>query len=516
MIKNITSSKKIIALFLVILTPMLTKAQDKNIEKTDIEYSESAFKTNYDSLLTTYFQRKNIEHIEKKHYTKETKYHHVDFEDIPDSVLFKRLLALPTVVPFKYNSTVRSYIRMYVKRMNNNLNTMLSLSEYYFPFFEEALERYNLPQELKYLAITESALNPQAVSRVGATGLWQFMHGTGKIYGLTINSLVDERHDPLKSSDAAARYLRDLYDIFDDWTLAIAAYNCGPKNVNKAITRSGGRRSFWEIYNYLPRETRGYIPDYTAATYIMNYYEKHGLKPNNISVPIETDTLNITKNLFFGQITKFIDIDITQLKILNPQYKENIIPGENMHCYLRLPIEHIPQFIRLQDSIFEFGKDSLVQEIVQEIRPMEQITHIVRKNETWSKIAKKYGVSVNQLRKWNPRLKNTLRIGQRMIIQRNNPLYKQIKQSAPKLIEKTAKAEKDTVMTAESKIENTNNANAKNDNVSTTKKEKYHTVKSGDSLYSIAKKYKTTVNKLRALNNFKSQTLQIGQKVRVQ
>jgi membrane-bound lytic murein transglycosylase D len=328
--------------------------------------------------------------------------------------------------------------------------------------------------------------------------------------------LVDERRDPLKSSDAAARYLRDLYDIFDDWTLAIAAYNCGPKNVNKAITRSGGRRSFWEIYNYLPRETRGYIPDYTAATYIMNYYEKHGLKPNNISVPIETDTLNITKNLFFGQITKFIDIDITQLKILNPQYKENIIPGENMHCYLRLPIEHIPQFIRLQDSIFEFGKDSLVQEIVQEIRPMEQITHIVRKNETWSKIAKKYGVSVNQLRKWNPRLKNTLRIGQRMIIQRNNPLYKQIKQSAPKLIEKTAKAEKDTVMTAESKIENTNNANAKNDNVSTTKKEKYHTVKSGDSLYSIAKKYKTTVNKLRALNNFKSQTLQIGQKVRVQ
>ena len=230
----------------------------------DVEYQERAYNKSYDSVLVSYFYQRNTKHIERKHYTHD-EVEYCSFDDIPDSVFFERLNAIPAVIPMSYNSTVRAYIKMYVRKMERNLNGMLSLAEYYFPFFDQALERYNLPHELKYLPIIESALNPQAVSRVGATGLWQFMSGTAKIYNLNINSLVDERKDPLKSSDAAARYLRDLYNIFGDWHLAIAAYNCGPKNINKAVARSGGKTNFWEIYRYLPKETRGYIPAYIAA-----------------------------------------------------------------------------------------------------------------------------------------------------------------------------------------------------------------------------------------------------------
>ena len=283
----------------IALLPMVAQSQvDTNIYKEDLKYLESSFTRNYDSLLTSYFNKKNSHHISTKHYKHGSEsFDDLMFDDIPDSVLFKRLNSIPAVIPMTYNGVVRSYIKMYVRRMTNNLNNMLSLSEYYFPFFEQALERHNMPLELKYLPIIESALNPQAVSRVGATGLWQFMHGTAKIYGLNINSLIDERKDPLKASDAAARYLKDLYGIFGNWHLAIAAYNCGPKNITKAIARSGGKQDFWDIYRYLPKETRGYIPAYIAATYVMTNYEKHNLRPTAIDIPLETDTLVINKAL---------------------------------------------------------------------------------------------------------------------------------------------------------------------------------------------------------------------------
>lgn len=484
----------------------------------DVEYQERAYNKSYDSVLVSYFYQRNTKHIERKHYTHD-EVEYCSFDDIPDSVFFERLNAIPAVIPMSYNSTVRAYIKMYVRKMERNLNGMLSLAEYYFPFFDQALERYNLPHELKYLPIIESALNPQAVSRVGATGLWQFMSGTAKIYNLNINSLVDERKDPLKSSDAAARYLRDLYNIFGDWHLAIAAYNCGPKNINKAVARSGGKTNFWEIYRYLPKETRGYIPAYIAAAYVMNHYEKHNLRPNAVDIPIETDTLMIDKNVFFAQIIKFLPVDSLQLKVLNPQYKEELIPGAASACCLRLPMEHIPTFIRLQDSIYAYGKDSLVQQKVQEIQATETIIHKVRKNETLSSIARKYGVTVDQIKKWNPKLKkNTmLRIGQKITIQRKNPLYKQIKQKAPQMLEKN-EVKASSATAADTANMQTNNTTAENRN-STVVKPKFnevkHTVKKGETLGGIAKKHNTTVKKLKQLNNLKSDKIKIGQVLRV-
>ena len=475
----------------IALLPMVAQSQvDTNIYKEDLKYLESSFTRNYDSLLTSYFNKKNSHHISTKHYKHGSEsFDDLMFDDIPDSVLFKRLNSIPAVIPMTYNGVVRSYIKMYVRRMTNNLNNMLSLSEYYFPFFEQALERHNMPLELKYLPIIESALNPQAVSRVGATGLWQFMHGTAKVYGLNINSLIDERKDPLKASDAAARYLKDLYEIFDNWHLAIAAYNCGPKNINKAIARSGGKRDFWDIYPYLPRETRGYIPAYIAATYVMTNYEKHNLRPTDVDVPMETDTIMIDKNLFFAQITKFIDIDDAQIKLLNPQYKEPIIPGASQSCYLRLPMEYVPQFIRLQDSIYEYGMDSLVKQIVQDIKPTETITHTVRRNETLVKIAKRYGVTVPQIRSWNPRIKKNgmLKVGQRITIHRRNPLYNQIQYQAPQLLEKKQvkdEAVADTLAETATKVDvevekvQPKVKKAENKNKQTV----YHTVRKGETL----------------------------------
>ena len=484
----------------------------------DLEYQERAYNKSYDSVLVSYFYQRNTKHIENKHYTHDA-VESCSFDDIPDSVFFERLNAIPAVIPMSYNSTVRAYIKMYVRKMERNLNGMLSLAEYYFPFFDQALERYNLPHELKYLPIIESALNPQAVSRVGATGLWQFMSGTAKISNLNINSLVDERKDPLKSSDAAARYLRDLYNIFGDWHLAIAAYNCGPKNINKAVARSGGKTNFWEIYRYLPKETRGYIPAYIAAAYVMNHYEKHGLRPDAVDVPIETDTLMIDKNVFFAQITKFLPIDSLQLKVLNPQYKEELIPGATSPCCLRLPMEHIPTFIRLQDSIYAYGKDSLVQQMVQEIQATETIIHKVRKNETLSKLARRYGVTVEQIRKWNPKLKRNavLRIGQKITIQRKNPLYRQIKQKAPQMLEKKEekKSQVTAVDTAKVQTNKIGTNEQKSDNVKTKSDVVKHTVKKGETLGGIANRHHTTVKKLKQLNNLKSDKIKVGQVLRV-
>ncbi len=511
----------------IAVLPMLAHGQVDTTEcAEDLQYIESSFTRNYDSLLTSYFNSRNSHHVSVKHYNhEEAELNELAFDDIPDSVLFKRLSSIPAVIPMTYNTTVRSYIKMYVRRMTKNLDGMLSLAEYYFPFFEQALERYDMPLELKYLPIIESALNPQAVSRVGATGLWQFMHGTAKIYGLNINSLIDERKDPLKASDAAARYLKDLHGIFGNWHLAIAAYNCGPKNITKAIARSGGKQDFWDIYRYLPKETRGYIPAYIAATYVMTNYEKHNLRPTDIDVPMETDTVVIDRNLFFAQITKFIDIDDAQIKLLNPQYKENIIPGASQSCYLRLPMEHIPQFIRMQDSIYNYGMDSLVRQMVQDIKPTETITHTVRKNETLGKIAKRYGVTVAQIRSWNPKIKknNMLKIGQRITIHRKNPLYNQIQHQAPQLLAKKEQAKKDTAVVATAISDTVEKADTETvkPQTSSKKAEKstsqpvYHKVKKGESLSVIAERYRTTVTKIKQLNGLKSTKIKAGQRLRV-
>ena len=278
----------------------------------------------------------------------------------PDSVYIDRLVKMPTVMEMAYNEVVRKYIDTYVEgKMREKVSYMLGAANFYIPIFEEALEAYGLPLELKYLPIIESALNPSAVSRAGAAGLWQFMTSTAKIYGLTVNSLVDERRDPIKSTWAAARYLKDLYDIYKDWNLVIAAYNCGPGNVNKAIKRTEGKADYWEIYYNLPKETRGYVPAFIAANYVMTYYCDHNICPMQTDLSMTTDTIHVNRQLHFKQIAEVCDIPMDEIRDLNPQYRRDIIPGNSQECILRLPNEHLYTLISNMDSVYNHKKDQL-------------------------------------------------------------------------------------------------------------------------------------------------------------
>ena len=323
-----------------------------------------------------------------------------------DTVYTERLANLPCIVPMVYNQPVRASIDRYATKLRHQVSYMLGMMKYYEPLIEQALDVYDVPNELKYLPIIESALNPIAVSRVGATGLWQFMYTTGKIYGLKQNSLVDDRRDPVKATWAAAKHLRDLYDRFGAWDLAIAAYNCGTGNVNKAISRSGGKTNFWDIYYYLPRETRGYVPAFIAATYIMTYHAEHGICPMESKLPLATDTIMVNRLLHFEQIAAVCDIDIEMLRGLNPQYKENVIPGKFQPNSLRLPEDKIRDFILSGDSIYNYDREKYFsEEKVKVIKGQATntgfVVHKIRSGETLSTIARRYRVTVTDLKRWN-------------------------------------------------------------------------------------------------------------------
>lgn len=275
-------------------------------------------------------------------------------------VYVDRLKRLPTIIEMPYNDVVQKFIDRYTGRLRRSVSVMLGAQNFYMPIFEEALEAYNVPLELRHLPIIESALNPKAVSRVGATGLWQFMLTTGKQYGLTVNTLVDERRDPLKSSYAAAHYLSDLYKIFGDWNLVIAAYNCGPENINKAIRRAGGKTDYWEIYPYLPRETRGYVPAFIAANYVMQYYSQHNICPMQTELPLQTDTIMLAQDVHFEQVAAYCDVDVEMIRALNPQYRKDIVNGTTELSALRLPSAAIGKFIDNQDSIYAYRIDELL------------------------------------------------------------------------------------------------------------------------------------------------------------
>ena len=276
------------------------------------------------------------------------------------SVYKERLSRIPSVIEMPYNDVVQKFIDKYSGQLRRSVSLMLGAQNFYMPIFEQALETYGLPLELKYLPVIESALNPRAISRVGATGLWQFMVETAKDYGLEINSLVDDRRDPVKSSYAAARYLGDLYKIFGDWNLVIAAYNCGPANISKAIHRAGGEKDYWRIYPYLPRETRGYVPAFIAANYIMNYYCDHNICPMRTTLPAKTDTVMVSRDIHFEQISNVLNIDIDQLKELNPRYRRNIINGTSELAALRLPAALINQFIDNEEAIYAYNTEDLL------------------------------------------------------------------------------------------------------------------------------------------------------------
>jgi membrane-bound lytic murein transglycosylase D len=319
-----------------------------------------------------------------------------------DSDYINRLNSLPYVVSLPYNSVVRRCIDQYVEKRRSLVEYMLGLEGLYFPMIEETLDRYGLPLELKYLTIIESALNPTALSRAGAAGLWQFMLPTGKLYNLEVNSLIDERLDPEKATDAACRFLKDLYNIYNDWTLAIAAYNCGGGNVNKAIRRAGGKSDFWEIYPFLPRETRAYVPLFIAAAYIMNYYPYHQIYPAQLTIT-PTDTLMLNSPVHFDQIASVLKIDKEEIKALNPQYKREIIPGNYKQMPLKLPVNQVNEFISKENEILAYDTDKFFPTkptFTEPSKPVKTV-HIVKKGETLLKIANRYGVTTANIRKWN-------------------------------------------------------------------------------------------------------------------
>ena len=350
-----------------------------------------------------------------------------DTTTLPDSVYKARLQALPCVIELPYNERVRAFILRYVKRSPKQVARMMRMSEYYFPLFEEVLARYNLPYELKYLPIIESALNPMARSYVGAAGLWQFMPGTGKLFGLEINSLVDERMDPVKSTEAACRFLSSMYAIYHDWNLVIAAYNCGGGNVNKAIKRAGGKRDFWSIYPYLPRETRNYVPIFIAANYAMNYGQEHGICKAPLEKTMLTDTIATTRRLHLQQVSENLNIPMDELRRLNPQYSRDILPGGSVYT-LCLPSEKVGLYIEQEDSILAYKADSLINNRRAEI-DLAKVTGInggyrvngvtyytIKRGDTLGGIAKKFHCTVKQLKAWNGLKSDNIREGKKLKI----------------------------------------------------------------------------------------------------
>lgn len=347
-------------------------------------------------------------------------------QEVPDSVVSKRLRLMPCIMEMPFNNYVRSFIDLYTDRRRKQVSYLLGLGDYYFRLFEQVLDNDKLPLELKYLPVIESALNPTAISRAGAAGLWQFMSSTGKMYGLEINSLVDERMDPYKSTIAAAKYLKDLYGIYGDWHLVIAAYNCGPGNVNKAVRRAGGKQDYWAIYPYLPAETRGYVPIFIAANYAMYYAHAHNICKANIDFPKAVDTVMINKRVHFEQIAAVMNIPIEQIKLMNPQYRRSVIPGDLKSYAVVLPMKLTGKFIDKFDEIVNYKADSLVNTRREEVSVPKAVAasgssgkviyHKVAKGQTLSGIAARYGVSVTKIKKWNNIRGSTIKPGQRIKI----------------------------------------------------------------------------------------------------
>ena len=419
----------------------------------------------------------------------ELSYENVEYPELPTDTLKARLAALSAKTPFniEYNPSLESVIKSYLKNRRETLERLMALSKFYFPMFEKELDKYDIPLELKYLAVVESALKPRAKSRVGATGLWQFMFATGKMYGLNVSSYVDERSDPIKSTDAASKYLAKLYEIFGDWDLALAAYNSGPGNVTKAIRRSGGYQNYWNIRPFLPRETAGYLPAFLATMYIFEYADEHGfnkIKPNFRYM--ETDTIRIKQMITLDQVSELLDLPIEELQFLNPSYKLDIIPYIKEENYvLRLPRHAIGKFVNNEDQIYAYVKsefDKREKPLPQFFDSESKTIYRVRSGDYLGKIARVYGVRVSQIKQWNGLRSNNISIGQRLTIYPRNP---------------SANVSAATTKTAPKTVD----VNGK----------KTYKVQKGDSLWSISQKFPgVSVQNIKDWNDISGTKLTVG------
>ena len=431
-------------------------------------------------------------------------------EPISDSIYIDRLSKLPCIMELTYNDDVRSCIDLYVDRRRSLVEYMLGLQALYFPMIEEKLDMYGLPLELRYIPVIESALNPVALSGAGASGLWQFMLPVGKFYGLEINSLVDERRDPYKATDAACRFFKDLYAIYGDWNLVIAAYNCGAGRVNKAIKSAGGKKDYWEIYPYLPKETRSYVPLFIAANYVMNYYPYHKLYPVEPVLPLATDTVMVTDLIHFDQIAEILQVEKEQIRALNPQYKMDIIPGNSKPRALKLPVIQAYSFIEKRDTIITHRAEELLASRIyvgKSIPNKEKTIYKVKNGENLTIIANKHGVTAAEIRKWNGLKSNSVAVGRNLTIYIDNGGY---------VVNNSTQSTKTTAAVANKTITSGAKVSTTTQSTKITSDLTDYKVRSGDSFYTIAKNFPGYSHAdLMRLNNIKTPTLQVGQIIKV-
>jgi membrane-bound lytic murein transglycosylase D len=410
-----------ITVFFVVLNAKASSVSDTIIIKSDINTEKIT--ADLDSLVNTWYVKMALQN-NPEIFSNDTM--GIQYSD---SVYYGRLAKINSIVHLQYNSIIRNHIEVYTVKQREKFSAVLGLKDYYFPIIEDIFDSYELPTELKYMAVIESALNPTAVNRrSGATGLWQFMYSTGRMYGLTINSLVDEREDPIRSTHAAAKYIKDLYKIYNDWILVIAAYNCGPGNVNKAIRRSGNKKDYWEIYYRLPRETRGYIPMYVAAAYAVNFYAEHNIIPLPLNIPLATDTIMVNKDIHLTQISEVMGIPLGELRALNPQYRTGLVPGSSRPLSLNLPMNHLGDFIDLNDTIRNYKSDVYLNKITRiadpahfsnmptDIKGKTKLFYTVKEGDNLGYISEWYKVPLYDLRYWNNIYRNTIRFGQKLVI----------------------------------------------------------------------------------------------------
>jgi len=509
--------KKIVLTLLVVLFPfMLHAVNDTIIIRNDD--STELIERDLDSLLNNWFIRMSVDRNDLMQQDS------IIYE-FSDSVYKDRIGRINSVIILPYNNIIRNHIHVYTERKVDRFRVMLGLQEYYFPMIEDIFDSYGLPVELKYMAVIESALNPNAVSRVGATGLWQFMYSTGRMCGLTINSVVDERRDPVRATHAAAKYLKDLYGIYNDWILVIAAYNCGPGNVNKAIRRSGNRKDYWEIYYRLPRETRGYIPAYVAATYAMNYYREHNITAIQIDLPLAVDTVMVTQDIHLEQIAAVLDLPMEELKALNPQYRTGLVPGKTRPSSITLPVDRLGEFIDMTDTITGYRKDQYLTRVNQtsattqstyttpDINGRTKLTYVVKDGDNLGFISEWYNVGLSDLRYWNNIYRNTIRVGQKLTIYvdpAKAEYYSKVNSMSFADKQKRSGNSAVSVSTASVPAKLPVTASADTDY-------ELYTVRNGDTIWDIAKMFDgVSATDILKLNNISDASkIQVGQKLRI-